>query len=305
MYQSNGFFDGIVQMTSYECKNAKQFRILRRSVAAVLAMGVAWAGPARADTAGGLADFRAGRFSEAVSEWRAAAEQGDAAAALYLGVLYDTGFGVAQSPAEALAWYQRGGERGNVTAMFNAAVMHDAGRGTASDPAVALSWYEKASRAGSGRADYDLGLMYEYGTGTARDRQQAIRYYRAAVAHGVTEGRAHLARMGVSYAGATGQAKPDPAMTDFQQAQRALLARGPDGDAKAATLFRKAADGGDALAAYNLGYCYEHGIGVAPSVDQAMLWYRKSAASATDPALREIALRGESSLMSGVSQVQR
>ena len=292
-------------MTSRQRPTFQQFRILRRSAAAAVLLWTAWAAPALASSQEGLADFRNGQFSQAVSAWRAAAEQGDAAAALYLGVLYDTGFGVAQSPADALAWYQRGGERGNVTAMFNAAVMLDAGRGTTADPAAAVSWYERAARAGSGRADYDLGLVYEYGTGAPADRQRAIRYFREAVAHGVAEGRAHLARMGASYAGAVGPSKRDPAMTDFQQAQRALLARGPDADAKAATLFRKAADAGDPLAAYNLAYCYEHGIGVAASIDQALLWYRRSAAAARDPALREIATNGERSLMAGVSHVQR
>lgn len=289
-------------MTSSGRKTIGKLRHLAVSGALIWTV---WAGPVRADTAGGLAEFRNGRFSEAVSQWRSAAEQGDAAAALYLGVLYDTGFGVPQSPAEALAWYQRGGERGNVTAMFNAAVMHDAGRGTAADTAAAVPWYEQASRAGSGRADYDLGLIYEYGTGAPRDRQRAIRYYRQAVAHGVAEGRAHLARMGVPFAGAVGPARPDPAMTNFQQAQRALLARGAGGDATAAALFRKAADAGDSLAAYNLGYCYEHGIGVTSSVDQAVQWYRRSASEATDPALRQIALSGEKNLLAGVNHVQR
>ena len=277
----------------------------RKTVIAAVLVWTAWVSPAWSDTDRGLVDFRNGQFSEAVGEWRAAAEQGDAAAALYLGVLYDTGFGVPQSPAEALSWYQRGGERGNVTAMFNAAVMHDAGRGTVADPAAALPWYERASRAGSGRADYNIGLIYEYGTGAPQDRQRAIRYYREAVAHGVAEGRAHLARMGIPHAGAAGPSKLDPAMTNFQQAQRALLARGRDGDIQAATLFRKAAEGGDALAAYNLGYCYEHGIGVTPSIDQALSWYRRSAAGTNDPSLREIATSGERSLMAGVSHVQR
>lgn len=260
--------------------------------------------PARADTAGGLQEFRNGQFSEAVGSWRAAAEQGDAAAALYLGVLYDTGFGVAQSPAQALAWYRRGGERGNVTAMFNAAVMLDAGRGTAADPVGAVDWYEKATRAGSGRADYNLGLIYENGIGVPVDRQQAIHFYRQAVSHGVSEGRAHLARLGVSYAGTVSAPKADPAMTNFQQAQRALLARGPDADATAASLFRKSADAGNALAAYNLGYCYEHGIGVPRNAQEAAVWYRRSAATASEPALREMATSGEQSLRM-VQHVQR
>ena len=259
---------------------------------------------ARADTSGGLQEFRRGQFSEAVSSWRTAAEQGDAAAALYLGVLYDTGFGVAQSPAQALSWYRRGGERGNVTAMFNAAVMLDAGRGTTADPAAAIEWYEKAARAGSGRADYNLGLIYENGIGVPADRQRAIRAYRQAVSHGVSEGRAHLARLGVSYAGTVTPPKADPAMSIFQQAQQALLSRGPGGDATAATLFRKSAESGDALAAYNLGYCYEHGIGVPTDTEQAAIWYRRSAANASDPMLKELATNGEQGLQTS-RHVQR
>lgn len=271
-------------------------------MAALLASALAL--PARADTSEGLQEFRNGRFSEAVAAWRSAAEGGDAAAALYLGVLYDTGFGVAQSPAQALSWYRRGGERGNVTAMFNAAVMLDAGRGTAADPAGAIDWYEKATRAGSGRADYNLGLIYENGIGVPVDRQRAIRFYREAVGHGVSEGRAHLARLGVSYAGTVSVPKADPAMTNFQQAQRALLSRGPDADATAAALFRKSAGGGNALAAYNLGYCYEHGIGVPSSIEQAAGWYRRSATTASEPALREMATSSEQSLQT-FKHVQR
>lgn len=259
---------------------------------------------AHADTASGLQEFRNGQFSEAVGTWRTAAEQGDAAAALYLGVLYDTGFGVAQSPARALEWYRRGGERGNVTAMFNSAVMLDAGRGTAADPAGAIDLYERATQAGSGRADYNLGLIYESGISVPADRPRAIRYFRHAVAHGVSEGRAHLARLGTSYAGTVSAPKADPAMTNFQQAQRALLARGANADATAAALFRKAADGGNAMAAYNLGYCYEHGIGVPRSAEQAIVWYRQSAASAAEPALREMAASGEQSLKM-IRHVQR
>lgn len=282
----------------------RQIRSVTRAAVVAAMLAPVAIGTARADTAGGLQEFRNGQFSEAVGSWRAAAEQGDAAAALYLGVLYDTGFGVPQSPAQALTWYRRGGEGGNVTALFNAAVMLDAGRGTAADPAGAIDLYEKATRVGSGRADYNLGLIYENGIGVPVDRQRAIRFYRQAVSHGVSEGRAHLARLGVSYAGTVIPPKADPAMTNFQQAQRALLARGPDADATAAALFRKSAEAGNALAAYNLGYCYEHGIGVPISAEQAAQWYRRSAATASELALRELASRGEESLKT-TQRVQR
>ncbi len=279
-------------------------RVLAASIALGALLTPVWAYSARADTSGGLQEFRHGQFSEAVGSWHEAAEHGDAAAALYLGVLYDTGFGVAQSPAQALTWYRRGGERGNVTAMFNTAVMLDAGRGTAADPAGAIAWYEKAAQAGSGRADYNLGLIYESGIGVPVNRQLAIRAYRQAVSHGVSEGRAHLARLGASYAGMITAPKADPAMSIFQQAQQALLSRGPGGDATAAALFRKSAEAGDALSAYNLGYCYEHGIGVPTDADQAALWYRRSATAASDPMLKELAASGEQGLQTS-KHVQR
>ena len=253
----------------------------------------------------GLADFRAGQFSEAVETWQMAANQGDAAAALYLGVLYDTGFGVPQDPAQALGWYRRGAERGNPTAMLNAAIMVDAGRGTAADPAAAIPLYRQAAQAGMGRAAYNLGLIYEGGIGVKPDRAQAMRFFRESATDGVAEGRAHLGRMGERHAVKIGRPVVDVAMIAFQQAQQALLTRGPAADTRAASLFRKAADAGNPLAAYNLGYCYEHGIGVPISIDQALIWYRRSALAASDPALRDIAVSGERNLVASASRPQR
>ncbi len=273
----------------------------RPLLALLVAASLFGAAPARADTAAGLAEFGAGRFSDAVTSWREAAGQGDAAASLYLGVLYDTGFGVPQNAAEALGWYRRGAASGNRTAMLNTALMIDAGRGTAADPAAAVEWYEQAARNGSGRASYNLGLLYENGIGVAPDRARARRYFRDAVAHGVAEGRTRLGERSA----AVGPAVADPAMVLFGRAQQALLTRGPKADMEAATLFRRAAEAGNPLAAYNLGYCFEHGIGVSPSVDQAMTWYRKAAEGANDPALRDIALAGANNLLVGVDQVQR
>jgi TPR repeat protein len=47
--------------------------------------------------------------------------------------------------------------------------------------------------------------------------------------------------------------------------------------AKAAAIYRKAAEQGDAAAQYNLGIMYDHGRGVPQDYAQAALWYRKAA----------------------------
>ena len=46
---------------------------------------------------------------------------------------------------------------------------------------------------------------------------------------------------------------------------------------KAVTLYRMAAEKGDSLAEYNLGWCYYEGKGVEQNDRLATEWYRKSA----------------------------
>ena len=48
--------------------------------------------------------------------------------------------------------------------------------------------------------------------------------------------------------------------------------------AQAIEWYQKAADHGDAGAEFNLGWLYEHGVGVAKDEAQAAAWYGKAAA---------------------------
>lgn len=291
---------------------ARSRRIPQAVVAIAALVACAWSIPAHADAASGLQAFQLGRFSDAYQDWRADADRGDAASALYLGVLYDTGFGVPQDYRQALAWYEVAAANGSQTAMFNAAVMYDAGRGTATDPQAARAWYERAAAQGYGRAEYNLGLIYQSGEGVAANRTQAVRLFRAAATHGISAARFHLAALGAPVAAAQprlqeGVARPmeDLAMANFQRAQRALLSRGAMQAEQAVALFRTAAEEGNPLAAYNLAYCYEHGLGVRPNLDQALAWYRRSAADAGEGPVKEIAAAGVRNILASVSHAQR
>lgn len=275
----------------------------RKCLAMLGAVGVllALSGPAaRADTASGLDDFQNGRFAEAFQQWTQAAAAGDSRGALFVGVLYDTGLGVGQSYPLALEWYRRAADAGNATGMFNAGVMHDAGRGVPPDPAQAASWYERAAAKGFGRAEYNLGLLYQSGIGVRASRTRAIQLFRRAADHGITAAQAHLQQLGVGQPGQRSASAStrvgDPAMTDFQQAQQLLLARGPAEAARAAELFRRAAERGNALAEYDYGYCYEHGLGLPRDSAQALAWYQRAASHAADEAVRSIALAGARNL---------
>ncbi len=299
---------------SLHCRAQERVMRLLRSVALPACIAAAAIGglaaPAWADTAAGLAQFQAGRFAEAVQAWRDAAAGGDADAALYLGALNDTGFGVAQDFGQALDWYKRAAAGGNVVGMFDTAVMYDAGRGAPADPSRAAEWYGKAAAKGFGRAEYNLAMMRETGAGIPADRNQAVRLYRAAAGHGVDAARMKLRRLGEPYAGEArrqpGVARHDETgMAAFQQAQRALLSRDPASASEAAVLFRQAALQGNPLAQYDLAYCYEHGLGVPVDQSEAIRWYRMSADQAPNEAMKQIAEAGMRNALAHVTQVQR
>jgi hypothetical protein len=52
---------------------------------------------------------------------------------------------------------------------------------------------------------------------------------------------------------------------------------------------QKAADAGDTVAMYSLGWLYEHGQGVAPGDAQAFAWYRKAADAGHSGAMVKLA----------------
>jgi TPR repeat protein len=250
----------------------------------------AFAEAARADsplTAQGLAAFSGGRYAQAAHDWQKAAETGDGQAALYIGLLYDLGRGVARDVQAARAWYEHGAALGSSIAMFNLGVLYDSGLGMPRDRTISIAWYRKAAALGMGRAAYALGLIYKAGDGVPPDRNQAVLYFRQALANGVSAARAHLAALGEQSGearrdkGAAGDSGKDTGLAAFDRAQELLLERTPQAQRDAAVLLRQAADKGDLLAAYDLAYCYEKGMGVQVDRQQAYVWYARAARSAT------------------------
>lgn len=248
-----------------------------------------WPLAVRADTIAGLHDFQDGRFAEALQQWKQSADAGDARGALYIGVMYDTGQGVPQNYAMALEWYRRAAEAGNAAAAFNVGVYYDSGLGVAQDRTQAAGWYERAAAQGFARANYNLALLYTAGDGVPRDRARATKLFTAAAHQGISAAWAHVGSQ--TPRNAPSKDAQDVATREFQLAQTLLLERGAGAATKAVALFRRAAEQGDPLAQYDLGYCYEHGIGVARDLSAAGDWYRRAAAHAND-ILRVNALNG-------------
>ncbi len=269
--------------------------VLARAAASAAAVSVLAAASPAGDIGRGLLEWQRGRPAEAFVHWQAAALAGDARGALFIGTLFDTGQGVAEDGRQAMAWYAKAAELGSAAGAFNVGVLYDAGQGAPENPQAAASWYARAAAGGFGRAAYNLALMYEAGTGVPADQARARSLYRMAASRGITAARAHLAsfeRTGIPVT----RPPEDPAAQAFQQAQTVLLSRGPGDAARMVALFRQAAEQHNPLAEYDLGYCYQRGMGLPPDAAQALAFYRRAAADAAEPSVRSIAQAGIDSL---------
>ncbi len=90
----------------------------------------------------------------ALREWRPLAEQGNANAQYFLGVMYAKGRGVPQDYAEAVKWSRKAAEQGVANAQFSLGVMYANGQGVPQDDAHAHMWFNLAAsrfRPGAGR----------------------------------------------------------------------------------------------------------------------------------------------------------
>ncbi len=118
-----------------------------------LVLACALSAPAWAGFDEGLAAAKRGDYETALREWRPLAERGDADAQYNLGVMYDTGQGVAQDYAEALKWYRRAAEQGHADAQSNLGFMYAKGQGVVQDYVQAHMWLNLAvSRTPPGEA---------------------------------------------------------------------------------------------------------------------------------------------------------
>ena len=278
--------------------------VFGRTGLAILCIGLGAAGPPPPEVADGLALFKQGRFAEAQREWREAADAGDANAALYVGVSEDVGLGVQRDSGQAALWYAKAAALGSATAMFNLAVLYDAGRGVRPDPAQAALWYRRAADHGYARAEYNLGLMNQDGGGIPRNRERALYWFRRAAHHGLAAAQMHMAQLGDRSRAAGPRLAEDSSLQAFQEAETVLLSRKPEEVSRAAQLFHAAAEANNALAAYDLAYCYENAIGVPRDMKRAFQWYSRAAEGARDEGLKSLASNSAAALAGRLTPLQ-
>jgi uncharacterized protein len=172
-------------------------------------------------TQSAVADYNAGNFGAARSEFLRAAERGSRLAefnyammlvngeggpadveegkkwlrkaadanmtqAQYVyGKMFDDGEFVTRDPTEAHRWFLRAASQGHVLAELALANQFLDGRGTPRDNAQAFVWYKKAAEGGDMTAQYVAGSFYERGgDGVQKNINVARAYYAAAAAQG-------------------------------------------------------------------------------------------------------------------------
>ena len=112
-------------------------------------------------------------LAQELANLRALAEAGATEAQYIFGVMYDTGLGVPQDPAEAVRWYRLAAEQGHASAQNNLGIAYGTGEGVPQDPAEAVRWYRLAAEQGHAKAQYNLGVKYDTGEGVPQDDIEA------------------------------------------------------------------------------------------------------------------------------------
>jgi hypothetical protein len=137
----------------------------------------------------GAAAYSRGEYTKAYSELKPLAEQGNADAQWYLGVMFHDGQGVTQDYAEAVKWFRKAVEHGYARAQYNLGVMYRRGHGVQQDNVEAVKWYGKAAEQGFAEAQYSLGVMYAEGQGVRQDFVRAHMWFDLAAASGDSTAR--------------------------------------------------------------------------------------------------------------------
>ena len=234
--------------------------------------------------------------AEELRQLRLRAEQGNAEAQTYLGLIYESHmgmgeeYGVERDYGEAGKWFRKAAQQGDADAQAYLGEMYRYGRGGVDkDYKEAVKWFCKAAQGGSELAENNLGEMYADSWAVNKDYRETIKWFRKAAQQGNTTAQYNLGRW---YA--VGEDVPQndveavkwfrkAAENGYPAAQNDLgwmyqNGRGiPQGDAEAIKWFRKAAQQGYAIAQDNLGWMYQNGRGVPQNDAEAIKWFRKAA----------------------------
>jgi TPR repeat protein len=124
----------------------------------------------------------AGRRDEAIALYRQAAAAGDARAMVSLGLILESGDGVAKDIAAAMALYEKAAARGSADGAVNLAVALQDGKVVEKNVARAAALLQTASQGGSAIATFNLGVLAQ--EGLVGKRADALEFFRKSASLG-------------------------------------------------------------------------------------------------------------------------
>lgn len=132
----------------------------------------------------GLDAYNSGDNDTALRELKPLAEQGNARAQAYLGVMYFTGRSVPENETEAAKWYRLAAEQGDALGQLLLGHSYLNSIGVAEDHNEAVKWLRKAAEQGFAVGQLAMGEVYYEGQGVAQDYVSALMWFTIATANG-------------------------------------------------------------------------------------------------------------------------
>jgi len=118
-----------------------------------------------ADYQKGYTAYKSGDYATALREWSPLAEQGNARAQTFLGMLYRNGQGVPRDDKTAVKWYRLAAKQEYAAAQFNLGRMYYHGMGVPQDDKTAVKWFRLAAEEGHAFGALNLAFAYFDGKG--------------------------------------------------------------------------------------------------------------------------------------------
>lgn len=259
---------------------------------AVLGVGLA-AGGACAGVPDAMASFQRGRCVDALAQLRGPALGGNIKAQKVLGDIYmgeERCSDVARSDVDAGRWYLLAAKGGDRVAQEELVFLYANSSGGMRNPVRALSWLRIMAAQGDGKPMQKLAQMYERGEGVPVDRVLSYAFKLLALQDKVWSGAAELKSTLPARRRAMSPDQIDEAVRLAGRWKRGapLPATSLTGRRSPQDWYRRAAEGGDVDAAYQLGMLYWNGAGVRDE-RQAARWLRKAAESGNAKAQLQLA----------------
>ena len=113
-------------------------------------------------------------YTEAVTYFKRAAEQGHASSQDYLGDCYRYGRGVTKDYYEAVKWYEKAAVQGNKYSQYSLGECYYNGSGVTQDTSEAIKWYQKALDNGYTKAKQGLEALYFSGLSVVAIKNEEI-----------------------------------------------------------------------------------------------------------------------------------